>query len=235
MKKRGNTKCWPKCWPKILTQLVEVWSDTTSLQNYLAILNKDERMRFHSYYTPNSNMYICLPKDVDKDVYSSTIYNTAALETTQCLSTVVVQLLSHVQLPATSWTAVRLASLSFTISQNLRICSISCPLSGWYHPTILSSVIPFSSCPQSFQHQGLFQWVSSSHQVAKVFSLLYGPTLTSVHDYWKNHSFDFIWTFVGKVMSLLFNMLSRVVIAFFPRSKHLLMRMNNYNPIPQHE
>ena len=119
MKKRGNTKCWPKCWPKILTQLVEVWSDTTSLQNYLAILNKDEHMRFHSYYTPNSNMYICLPKDVDKDVYSSTIYNTAALETTQCLSTVVVQLLSHVQLPVTSWTAVRLASLSFTISQNL--------------------------------------------------------------------------------------------------------------------
>ena len=76
-------------------------------------------MHFHSYYTPNSNMYICLPKDVDKDVYSSTIYNTAALETTQCLSTVVVQLLSHVQLPVTSWTAVRLASLSFTISQNL--------------------------------------------------------------------------------------------------------------------
>ena len=31
------------------------------------------------------------------------------------------------------------------------------------------------------------------------------------------------WTFVGKVMSLLFNMLSRLVIAFFPRSKHLLI------------
>ena len=31
------------------------------------------------------------------------------------------------------------------------------------------------------------------------------------------------WTFVGKVMSLLFNMLSRFVIAFFPRSKHLLI------------
>ena len=30
------------------------------------------------------------------------------------------------------------------------------------------------------------------------------------------------WTFVGKVMSLLFNMLSRLVIAFLPRSKHLL-------------
>ena len=32
-----------------------------------------------------------------------------------------------------------------------------------------------------------------------------------------------IWTFVGKVMSLPFNMLSRLVIAFLPRSKHLLI------------
>ena len=31
------------------------------------------------------------------------------------------------------------------------------------------------------------------------------------------------WTFVGKVMSLLFNILSRFVIAFLPRSKHLLI------------
>ena len=31
------------------------------------------------------------------------------------------------------------------------------------------------------------------------------------------------WTFVGKVMSLLFNLLSRLVIAFLPRNKHLLM------------
>ena len=31
------------------------------------------------------------------------------------------------------------------------------------------------------------------------------------------------WTFVGKIMSLLFNMLSRLVIAFLPRSKHLLI------------
>ena len=31
------------------------------------------------------------------------------------------------------------------------------------------------------------------------------------------------WTFVGKVMSLLFNMLSRLVITFPPRSKHLLI------------
>ena len=49
--------------------------------------------------------------------------------------------------------------------------SNSCPLSRWCHPTISSSVIPFSSCLQSFPASsiiGLFQWVSSSHQVAKV-------------------------------------------------------------------
>ena len=45
-------------------------------------------------------------------------------------------------------------------------------------------------------------------------SFLYGPTLTSLNDYWKNHSFDF----VGKVISLLFNMLSRFVLTFLPRS-----------------
>ena len=45
-----------------------------------------------------------------------------------------------------------------------------------------------------------------------------------MHDYWKNHSFGwFGWTFVSKVMSLLFNMLSRFVIAFLPRSKYLLI------------
>ena len=52
-------------------------------------------------------------------------------------------------------------------------CSDSCPLSRWCHPTISSSVIPLSSCPQSFpaSHQGLFQWVNSSHQVAKDLEL----------------------------------------------------------------
>ena len=60
-------------------------------------------------------------------------------------------------------------------------------------------------------------------------SFLYSPTLTSIHDYWKNHSLDgktialTRWTFVSKVMSLLFNMLSRLVIAFLPRSKCLLI------------
>ena len=42
------------------------------------------------------------------------------------------------------------------------------------------------------------------------------------HDCWKNHSLT-IQTFVGKVISLLFDMLSRLVIAFFPRNVHLLI------------
>ena len=37
------------------------------------------------------------------------------------------------------------------------VCSNSCPLSQWCQPTISFSVIPFYSCPQSFQHQGLFK------------------------------------------------------------------------------
>ena len=55
-----------------------------------------------------------------------------------------------------------------------------------------------------------------------MLTILYGPAVTSIHDYWINHSLT-RWTFVGKVMSLLFNMLSRLVIAFLPRSKHLLI------------
>ena len=48
------------------------------------------------------------------------------------------------------------------------------------------------------------------------------PTLTSIHDYWKTTALT-RWTFVGKVMSLLFNVLSRLVITFLPRSKRLLI------------
>ena len=51
------------------------------------------------------------------------------------------------------------------------ICPRSCPLCQWCHPTISSFVIPFSSYLQSFQHQGLFQWVGCWHQVAKVLKL----------------------------------------------------------------
>ena len=149
---------------------------------------------------------------------------------------VVVQSLSHVWLFVTPWTVARGASLSFTISWSLlKLPSIESVMSSNH----LIFCSPFSSCPQSFPSLGLFQWISSSHQVTKVLelqlqhqpfqqifmvdflynwlvwslcypehsqessptsqfksvnslalSLLYGPTLTSVHDYWKNHSFD---------------------------------------------
>ena len=46
--------------------------------------------------------------------------------------------------------------------------SNSCPLSGWCHQAISSSVIPFSSCPQALPASESFQWVKSSHEVAKV-------------------------------------------------------------------
>ena len=120
-----------------------------------------------------------------------------------------------------------------------RVHSDSCPLSRWCHLTISSSVIPFSSRPQSFPESGSFQMtqiftsggqsiaVSASTSVlpmntqdwsplgwtgwislqpkglsrvfsnttvqsfnSSAFSFLYGPTLTSIHDYWKNHSLD---------------------------------------------
>ena len=121
-----------------------------------------------------------------------------------------------------------------------RACSNSCPLSWWCHPTISSSVIPFSSCLLSFpaseffpvsqfftsggqsigtsasdlpvniqdcfllgwsgliflQSKGLSKESSPTPQFRSinslVLSLLYGPTLRSIHDYWENHSFDYI-------------------------------------------
>ena len=53
-------------------------------------------------------------------------------------------------------------------------------------------------------------------------SLLYGPTVTSVHDYGKSNSID-SRDLSRQVMSLFFNILSRFVIDFLPRSKHLLI------------
>ena len=152
-----------------------------------------------------------------------------------------------------------------------RVHSNSCPLSRWGHPTISSSVIPFSSCLQSFPASGSFQmsqlftsrgqsigvpgstsvllvniqdwsplgwtgWISlQSKGLSRVFSntkfksiislalsFLHSPTLTSIHDHWKNQALT-RQAFVGKVMSLLFNTLSRFVIAFLPKSKRLLI------------
>ena len=50
-------------------------------------------------------------------------------------------------------------------------CSDSCPLSRWHHPTISSSVVPFSSCPQSFPESGCFpmsQLFASGDQILEL-------------------------------------------------------------------
>ena len=64
-----------------------------------------------------------------------------------------VQSLSHVQLSETPWTAAHWAPCPLSTP---RVCSNSWPSSQWCHPTISSSVIPFSSCPQSFPSSGSF-------------------------------------------------------------------------------
>ena len=136
---------------------------------------------------------------------------------------------------------------------------------------ISSSVVLFRPAPNPSQHQGVFQWVNSSHQVAKVLEFSFSiipskehPGLISFRMDWLDlladqrtlksllqhhsseasilwHSAFFTvqlshpytttgktialtrWTFVGKVMSLLFNMLSSLFITFLPRSKLLLI------------
>ena len=154
-------------------------------------------------------------------------------------------------------------------SPSTRAWSDSCPFNQWCHPSIWS-IIPFSSCLQSFPASGSFQmsqlFISGDQSIgasvsasillmsiqdwfplgltgciscprdpqessptpqfksinSSAFSLLYGPTVTSIHDYWKNHSLT-RWILVGKAMSLLLNMLSRLVITFLQRSKLLLI------------
>ena len=61
------------------------------------------------------------------------------------------------------------------------------------------------------QHQ--FQSINSS-----VLKLLYSPTLTCIHDYWKTRALS-IQTSVSKLMSVIFNMLCIFVIAFLPRKQ----------------
>ena len=70
--------------------------------------------------------------------------------------------------------------------------------------------------------KSLLQHHSSKASILWWLSFLHSPTLTSIHDHWKKHSLD-TQTFVDKVMSLLFNMMSKSVITFFPRSKRLLI------------
>ena len=151
-------------------------------------------------------------------------------------------------------------------------CSDSCPMSRWYHQTISSSVVPFSSHLQSFPASGSFQksqFIASGGQSigvsasASVLPIEYSGLISFRMDWlallavqgtlkslFKHHSSKasilwhsafFIvqlsrpymttgktigltrWTFVNKVVSLLFNMLSRLVTTFLPRTKCLLI------------
>ena len=79
---------------------------------------------------------------------------------------VVVQSLSRVSLRPHG---LQHASLPCT-SPSPGIGSNSCPSSQWCHPAISSSVVPFSSCLQSIPASESFQWVNSSHEVAKYWS-----------------------------------------------------------------
>ena len=78
----------------------------------------------------------------------------------------------------------------------------------------------------SLQSKGLSRVFFNTLQFKSIsylaVSFLYSRPLTSIHDYWKNHSFD--WTdFCWQSNVSAFNMLSMLVITFLPRSKHLLI------------
>ena len=86
-----------------------------------------------------------------------------------------VQSLSHVQLFATPWIAAHQPPCP---SQTPAVYSDSCPSSRWCHPTISSSVVPSSSCPQSLPTSGsfpmsqLFPWDDQSIGVSASTSVL---------------------------------------------------------------
>ena len=81
---------------------------------------------------------------------------------------VVVESLSCVQLFRTPWTAACQASLSFTIFRSLlKLMSIESAIPSNHLILCCPLLLPFNLS----QHQGLFQWVGSSHQVAKVLEL----------------------------------------------------------------
>ena len=66
-------------------------------------------------------------------------------------------------------------------STNGRVYPNPWPLSQWWHPTISSSVVSFSSCPQSLPASGLFKWVSFSHQVAKLLEFRFNISPSNEH------------------------------------------------------
>ena len=146
-----------------------------------------------------------------------------------------VQLLSHVRLFATLWTAARQASLSTNSRSLLKLMSIALVMPSnnfilcrplLLPPSIFPSIRVFSkesllcirwlkywsfsfSISPSNEYSGLISFRTDwfdllavqktlksflQHHSSKALNLqnfLYGPNLTSIHDYWKNHSFDY--------------------------------------------
>ena len=68
----------------------------------------------------------------------------------------------------------------------------SCPLSRWCHPTISSLLSPSPPAFSLSQHQGLFHWVRSLHQVAKVYSCF---TVLLVSTLWQSASAIHLYTY----------------------------------------
>ena len=98
-------------------------------------------------------------------------------------------------------------SLSFSISPSNEFSGLISFRIDWFDLAVQGT--------QESSPKPQFKSISSS-----ALSLLYGPTLTTIHDYWKNHSFGPLLT---KRCLCFFNMLSMCVAAFLPRSKHLLI------------
>ena len=78
--------------------------------------------------------------------------------------------------------------------------------SDWFPDFLRSDWFKFLAVQETLKESSPAPQFKNINSLA--LSILYGPTLTSIHDYWKNHSFDY-WTFVSKIMSLIFNMLYR--------------------------
>ena len=111
----------------------------------------------------------------------------------------------HIRWPKYYW------SFSFSISPSNEYSGLISLRTDWFDLLVVQGTLNLESSPTP-------QWFKSNN--SSVFSFLQSPTLTSIHDYWKTIALT-RWTFVGQVTSLPFNMLSRLVITFLPRSKSL--------------
>ena len=101
-------------------------------------------------------------------------------------------------------------SFSFSISPPNEYSGLISFRIDWFDLPAVQGTLESSLAPQ-------FKSINSLS-----LSLLYSPTLTYVHNYWKNLALN-ICIFVGKVLPLLFNIPSRFVIAFLLRRKCLLI------------